>query len=65
MIAQFLGAAPDAVVTPPLDAYGEPVTVPSTSTGSAASAPTSGSGTGSTSPTTTVPGQGPFNPTPC
>ncbi len=65
MIAQFLGTAPDAVVTPPLDAYGEPVTVPSTVPSSATSAPTSGTGAGTTSPTTTVPGQGPFNPTPC
>ena len=68
MIAQFLGTAPDAVVTPPLDAYGEPVTVPSTVPGSATSAPTSGSGAGSTSPTTTVPGHGALlrNPTePC
>ncbi len=65
MIAQFLGTAPDAVVTPPLDAYGSPVTVPSTVPSSATSAPTSGSGGGSASSTTTVPGQGPFNPTPC
>ncbi|MGH9120426.1 MAG: LCP family protein, partial [Acidimicrobiales bacterium] len=65
MIAQFLGTSPDAVVTPPLDAYGEPVTVPSTVPSSATSAPTSGSGAGSSSTTTTVPGQGPFNPKPC
>ena len=62
MISQFLGTSPNAVVTPPLDAYGSPVTVPPTTT-----APSTPSGAGqSTPPTTTpVPGTGPFNPTPC
>jgi anionic cell wall polymer biosynthesis LytR-Cps2A-Psr (LCP) family protein len=66
MISQFLGATPQTVVTPPLDAYGSPVTVPPTTT----TAPTGGTGTGGTgtgqsSTTTTVAGTGPFNPTPC
>ena len=30
MIAQFLGTQPNSAVTPPLDAYGSPITVPST-----------------------------------
>jgi LCP family protein required for cell wall assembly len=66
MISQFLGSTPQTVVTPPLDAYGSPVTVPPTTT----TAPTGGTGTGGTgtgqsSTTTTVAGTGPFNPTPC
>jgi LCP family protein required for cell wall assembly len=60
-ITQFLGTAPQSIVTPPLDAYGSPVTVPATTT----TEPTSGTGTGPSGTTTTVPGQGPFNPTPC
>jgi len=60
MITQFLGSSPSSVVTPPLDAYGSPVTVPSTT------APTNQSGAGpSPTTTTSVPGTGPFNPTPC
>ncbi len=62
MISQFLGTSPGAIVTPPLDAYGSPVTVPPTTTPPTTSP---ASGTGASSPTTTVPGQGPFNPTPC
>ncbi len=63
MISQFLGSSPNAVVTPPLDAYGSPVTVPSTTT----TAPATSSGAGHSAPTTTtpVPGTGSFNPTPC
>jgi len=60
MISSFLGTSPKTAVTPPLDAYGSPIPVPSTST----TVPTSQTG-GATSPTTTVPGTGPFNPTPC
>jgi LCP family protein required for cell wall assembly len=63
MISSFLGTSPEAIVTPPLDAYGSPVTTPPTTTPSPT---TPGTGTGpSSSTTTTVPGQGPFNPTPC
>jgi len=60
VITQFLGTAPDAVATPPLNAYGSPVTVPATTT----TTPPTRSSVPST-PTTTVPGSGPFNPTPC
>jgi len=63
MISSFLGTSPEAIVTPPLDAYGSPVKTPPTTTPSPT---TPGTGTGpSSSTTTTVPGQGPFNPTPC
>ncbi len=61
VISQFLGSSPKSVVTPPLDAYGSPVEVPSSTT----TAPTSGSGGGVPSTTTPVPGTGLFNPTPC
>jgi len=63
MIAQFLGTAPNDVTTPPLDAYGDPVTVSSTTT-TALPRSSPGSGVGAI-PTTTVPGTGKFNPTPC
>jgi anionic cell wall polymer biosynthesis LytR-Cps2A-Psr (LCP) family protein len=63
MIATFLGSSPQAVVTPPLNAYGSPITVPaSTTTVPSTSAP--GRRPASTT-TTTIPGTGPFNPTPC
>jgi LCP family protein required for cell wall assembly len=65
MITQFLGASPSSIVTPPLDAYGSPVTVPPTTTTEPSSGTGTGTGTGPSSTTTTVPGQGPFNPTPC
>jgi LCP family protein required for cell wall assembly len=66
MITQFLGTAPNSIVTPPLDAYGSPITVPPTTAPPAATTePSGGTGSGSSSTATTVPGQGPFNPTPC
>jgi LCP family protein required for cell wall assembly len=61
MITQFLGTSPGSVVTPPLDAYGSPVAVPSSTT----TTTSSGTGTGASGTTTTTPGSGPFNPTPC
>jgi LCP family protein required for cell wall assembly len=61
VISQFLGTSPETVVTPPLDAYGSPVNVPSSTT----TAPASISGGGAPSPPTPQPGTGPFNPTPC
>jgi LCP family protein required for cell wall assembly len=61
MISQFLGSQPSVAVTPPLDAYGSPVTTPPT-TSAPASSP---SGTSQSPPTTAVPGTGSFNPTPC
>jgi len=60
-IAQFLGTEPSVAVTPPLDAYGSPVTILPTTT----APPTSPSAGVGSSPTTTVAGTGPFNPTPC
>jgi LCP family protein required for cell wall assembly len=63
LISQFLGTSPEPIVTPPLDAYGSPVTEPSTTT--TTTTPTSGGGGGQAATTTTVPGTGPFNPTPC
>jgi LCP family protein required for cell wall assembly len=62
VISQFLGTTPSEVITPPLNAYGTPVTVPSTTTTTAPSTGPSGS---SSAPAPPVPGTGPFNPTPC
>ena len=59
MISQFLGTSPGPIVTPPLDAYGSAITVPATT------APSGNSGQAQSSTPTTVPGTGPFNPTPC
>jgi LCP family protein required for cell wall assembly len=61
MISQFLGTSPGPIVTPPLDAYGSPVTAPPTTS----PAPSSAGGTGQSSAPTSAPGTGPFNPTPC
>jgi LCP family protein required for cell wall assembly len=63
VISQFLGTAPNAVETPPLNAYGSPVTVPATTTTPATVPPARSQASPVT--TTTVPGSGPFNPTPC
>jgi len=63
VISQFLGTAPNAVVTPPLDAYGAAATVPSTTTPTTV-VPRPASG-GATTTTAAPPGSGPFNPTPC
>ena len=67
VISQFLGAAPDDVVTPPLDAYGSPVTIPSSTTAPSSSRSSGSSGQGGSTPTTTTPppGTGSFNPTVC
>jgi polyisoprenyl-teichoic acid--peptidoglycan teichoic acid transferase len=65
MITQFLGTTPSSIVTPPLDAYGSPITVPPTTPSTTPTVPSGGTGTGPSSTATTVPGQGPFNPTPC
>jgi LCP family protein required for cell wall assembly len=58
VLGQFLGTAPGQSVTPPLDGYGSPVTVPPST-----SAPTSAGA--SSGPSAPQPGTGPFNPTPC
>jgi LCP family protein required for cell wall assembly len=67
VIEEFLGTAPGQVTTPPLDAYGSPVTVPPTTTAPPTTSPSAASGgrTPAATTPTTVPGQGPFNPTPC
>jgi LCP family protein required for cell wall assembly len=44
VITTFLGQAPRAVVTPPLDAYGSPINVPTASTASGGSASSSADG---------------------
>ena len=62
VLTQFLGTSPDSVVTPPLNAYGGPVTVPAATTTPTTSAP---SHSGTPAPSPPVPGTGPFNPTPC
>jgi hypothetical protein len=69
VITQFLGKAPAPVVTPPLDSYGSPITIPaagssaaSSGGGSASSQSSSGSATASTVPSTAVPS---YDPTPC
>jgi len=66
-IAQFLGAEPSDVLTPPLDNYGSPVTIPTTTITSPTTTPqrSSSSGVSETTTTTAVPGTGSFNPTPC
>ncbi|HVA02123.1 MAG TPA: LCP family protein [Acidimicrobiales bacterium] len=64
LISQFLGTSPEPIATPPLNAYGSPVTVPPTTT-TTTSRPSSETGGGQSVTTTTVPGTGPFNPTPC
>jgi len=63
-IAAFLGGAPEAATTPPLDQYGNPETVtPSTTTPATGSTSTSSGGSSSSTPTTTaVPS---FDPRPC
>ena len=64
VITQFLGTEPNSVVTPPLDAYGSPIAVPST-VPSSASGSSSGSGASGSSTVIPVAGTGPFNPTAC
>jgi LCP family protein required for cell wall assembly len=68
VIAQFLGEAPEPILTPPPDPYGSPATTTTTAAGSSgggstpATNGTSSSGSSSTTTTTTVPD---FDPTPC
>ncbi len=64
VITQFLGTEPNSAVTPPLDAYGSPIAVPST-VPSSASGSSSGSGASGSSAGTPGAGRGPFNPTSC
>lgn len=64
-LAAFLGGPPNAVTTPPIDAYGDPINLPAvaTPTTAPATAPTSSS---RTTPTTVPAPQNPsFDPTPC
>ena len=66
VIAQFLGQAPEPILTPPPDPYGSPATTTTTVAGSGGTTPatngTSSSGSSSTTTTTTLPD---FDPTPC
>jgi LCP family protein required for cell wall assembly len=71
MIDQFLGGTVGPIVTPPLDAYGNPIALPVTAPTTAATtaqtvAPattaTAGATTATTAPTSTVPS---FDPQPC
>jgi LCP family protein required for cell wall assembly len=64
-ITQFLGAEPSESVTPPLDPYGSPVTIPPTTVAPVAPSTAGSEGQATTTTTTTVPGTGPFNPTVC
>jgi LCP family protein required for cell wall assembly len=67
LLTQFLGTQPNSVTTPPLDQYGSPLEIPSTppTTAPSSGSGSSGSGASGSSTPTTVPGTGPFNPTPC
>ncbi|MGD0391028.1 MAG: LCP family protein [Acidimicrobiales bacterium] len=67
MIDQFLGGTVAPIVTPPLDAYGNPITLPVTApttaqTTAPTTAATPGATTATTVPTSTVPS---FDPRPC
>jgi LCP family protein required for cell wall assembly len=70
MIQQFLGAAPDPIVTPPLDQYGNPLSLPVATTVPATAAtqpPTTSVTTPGATPTTTAPVTAipSYDPTPC
>ncbi len=65
LISQFLGTSPEPIATPPLSAYGSPVTVPSSTTTSHHDPVERDAARVQSVTTTTVPGTGPFNPTPC
>jgi LCP family protein required for cell wall assembly len=68
MITQFLGGPFGAVSTPPIDAYGDPLTLtpptttPTTASPVATTAPAAGAGTPTTIAPPTIPS---FDPTPC
>ena len=76
VIAQFLGGSFGPIVTPPIDAYGNPLTLtppaPVAASGSsstagapattAAASATAGAATATTAPTDTIP---PYDPRPC
>jgi LCP family protein required for cell wall assembly len=64
-LTAFLGAPPNAITTPPIDEYGDAITVPAVPppTTAPATAPTNSAGT---TPTTAPASQNPsFDPTPC
>jgi len=69
MITQFLGGSVGPIVTPPLDAYGNPMTLPvatppptTAATTPPSTAPTTPSSPSSTVPPSSIP---PFDPRPC
>ena len=61
-IAQFLGQAPEPIVSPPPDPYGSPATTTTTTTDASSGGSTPPTSSSSTT-TTTAPSD--FNPTPC
>jgi anionic cell wall polymer biosynthesis LytR-Cps2A-Psr (LCP) family protein len=64
-LAAFLGTTPNAVSTPPLDAYGSAIAVPAVATAPTTPA-TAAPNSSATTPTTAPVNQNPsFDPTPC
>ena len=64
-LTAFLGATPNTVSTPPIDAYGSAIAVPAVSTPTTTPATAAPSSSGTT-PTTGLASQNPsFDPTPC
>jgi LCP family protein required for cell wall assembly len=64
MLTQFLGAAPNAPTTPPLDVNSDPISIPSV-TSTSVSSSTGSSTPASSTPTTATTTIPPFDPTPC
>ena len=69
---QFLGGSPQSVVTPPIDAYGNPIIVPAATTTVpqpaapvTSAAPSTGGATPTTAPPTATSSIPPYDPTPC
>ena len=67
VITQFLGTTPAAVTTPPLDAYGRPIAVPTitTATAPATTGTTARPGKSTTTTTATTSSNPSYDPTPC
>jgi LCP family protein required for cell wall assembly len=64
MLSAFLGNAPNAITTPPLDEYSDPIDVPA-GTGATTTAPSSSGGTTTTVPGATAAAIPAYDPTPC
>lgn len=76
VVSAFLGGQPEQPTTPPLDAYGSPISVPATTpaatpasapgaAGSSGSSSSRSSSSASSANSVPAPGSGSFNPTPC